>query len=191
VGEDRGGGPEWLALGRKGPHPDPPPLFERGREELLLLAMSRIDRRLEELGIVLPVLAAPTASYIRACAAGRLVFAAGHDPIDAQGVLQRGVIGADVTTEAARRHAELTGLQLLAALRQHLDDLDRVTRVVKLFGLLRTAPGFAGHERVMDGCSDLIERVFGPAGRHARTAGGVFSLYGGMTIEIEAVIEVA
>ena len=149
----------------------------------------RIDSRLAALGIVLPVLAAPTASYVRGAASGRLVFVAGHDPIDGAGHLQRGVIGVDVAVAAARFHAELTGRQLLAAMRQHLGDLDRVGRVVKLFGLLRTAEGFAAHDEIMDGCSDLFVQVFGAGGRHARTAAGVFSLYGGMTIEIEAVIE--
>jgi enamine deaminase RidA (YjgF/YER057c/UK114 family) len=149
----------------------------------------RIESRLAELGIVLPQLAAPTASYLRACAGGRLIFVAGHDPIGSDGVLRRGVIGAEISIAAAREHAELTGRQLLAAMHQHLGQLDRVVRVVKLFGLLRTGPGFTDHDAVLDGCSDLFVRIFGAAGRHARTAAGVFSLYGGMTMEIESVIE--
>lgn len=154
----------------------------------------RVEGRLAALGIALPAAAAPGASYIQACAGGRLVFLAGNDPIrpkggPAGGARARGIIGADVPVAAARAHARLAGLQLLGVIKQHLGDLDRVARVVKVFGLLRTVAGFAEHETVMDGCSELFVQAFGDAGRHARTSVGVPSLYSGMTIEIEAVVE--
>lgn len=146
--------------------------------------------RLAALGIALPRPATPSASYVQAAAAGALVFLAGNDPIGPDGVLRRGVVGADVSVEAAREHARFTGIQLLAVMRDHLGDLDRVARIVKVFGMVRAAPGFADHEAVIDGCSDLFVQVFGAAGRHARTAVGLPSLYSGMTIEIEAVATV-
>ncbi|MSP87870.1 MAG: RidA family protein [Alphaproteobacteria bacterium] len=130
----------------------------------------------------------PSARYVQAAATGVLVFLAGNDPIGPDGMLRCGVVGADVSVAAAREHARFTGIQLLAVMQHHLGDLDRVARVVKVFGMVRAAPGFAEHEAVIDGCSDLFVEVFGEAGHHARTAIGLPSLYTGMTIEIEAVI---
>jgi enamine deaminase RidA (YjgF/YER057c/UK114 family) len=144
--------------------------------------------RLAALGIVLPKPATPSASYVQAIGSGALVFLAGNDPIGGDGVLRRGTVGADVSIEAAREHARFTGIQLLAVMHRHLGDLDRVAQVVKVFGMVRAVPGFADHEAVIDGCSDLFVQVFGAAGRHARTAVGLPGLYAGMTIEIEAII---
>ncbi|MBM3571164.1 MAG: RidA family protein [Alphaproteobacteria bacterium] len=149
----------------------------------------RAEGRLAELGIALPPVHTPSANYIQACSSGLLIFLAGNDPIGPDGKLARGVVGADVSVPAARDHAKFTGIQLLAVMKHRLGDLDRVARVVKVFGMVRAVPDFADHETVMDGCSDLFVQVFGAAGRHARTAIGLPGLYSGMTIEIEAVIE--
>ena len=146
--------------------------------------------RLAALGIVLPKPVTPSASYVQAAASGPFVFLAGNDPIGPDGRLRCGVVGADVSVAAAREHARFTGIQLLAVMHRHLGDLDRVARIVKVFGMVRAVPGFADHEAVIDGCSDLFVQIFGEAGRHARTAIGLPSLYAGMTIEIEAVVAV-
>jgi enamine deaminase RidA (YjgF/YER057c/UK114 family) len=99
-----------------------------------------------------------------------------------------GKVGADVTADEAAEHARLVALNLLAVLRQELGDLDRVRRVVKLLGMVNAVPDFREQSKVINGCSDLLVEVFGE--RHARSAIGVGSLPFGITVEIEAIVEV-
>ena len=100
----------------------------------------------------------------------------------------KGKVGADVTTEEAAEHARLVGLQLLAVLKAELGDLDRIRRIVKLLGMVNAVPEYTDHSKVVNGCSDLFVEVFGE--KHARSSIGVGSLPFGITIEIEAVVEV-
>ena len=95
-----------------------------------------------------------------------------------------------MTAEEAYAHARRTGIVLLAAMKKAFGSLDRVERVVKIFGMVNATPDFAGHPAVINGCSDLMVEVFGEAGRHARSAVGLGSLPGGITVEIEAVVAV-
>lgn len=104
---------------------------------------------------------------------------------------KHGKVGADVSAEEAYQDARLVGIQLLAAAKHALDgDLSRVKRVVKVLGMVNGTPDFEKQPQVINGCSDLLVEVFGDAGRHARSAVGMGSLPGNITVEIEAILEV-
>jgi enamine deaminase RidA (YjgF/YER057c/UK114 family) len=102
-----------------------------------------------------------------------------------------GKVGADLSLEDGREAARLTGLNLLASLREKTGSLDRIGAIVKVLGLVNAAPGFVDLSAVIDGCSELFVDVFGSAGRHARSAVGVAELPFGIAVEIEAVAELA
>jgi len=118
------------------------------------------------------------------------MFLAGKGPGDAEGKMLTGKVGAGVTTEEAYQHARLTGLMLIAVMKDALGDLDRVTDIVKVLGMVNAAPDFTDHPKVINGCSDLFVEVFGERGRHARSAVGMGGLPGGITVEIEVIIAV-
>ena len=151
----------------------------------------RIEQRLNELKITLPVLRPPLGSYVHAKQTGNLLFLAGKGPGDAEGKMLVGKVGAGVTTEEAYQHARLTGLMLIAVMKDALGDLDRVTDIVKVLGMVNAAPDFTDHPKVINGCSDLFVEVFGERGRHARSAVGMGSLPGGIPVEIEVIVAVA
>ena len=147
------------------------------------------ESRLVELGIVLPSPPKPIGSYVTIATTGNLAYTAGHGPLRADGSLVKGRVGVDLDVDAARDAARLTGLALLATIREHLGSLDRVVRVVKVLGMVSAAEDFQDHPAVINGCSDLFFEVFGEAGRHARSAVGMGSLPGDIPVEIEAIIE--
>jgi enamine deaminase RidA (YjgF/YER057c/UK114 family) len=147
-----------------------------------------IEQRVRELGLRLPAVRAPAANYANAVRTGNLLFLSGNVPVTADGQTPKGKVGADVTAEEAAEHARLVGLQLLAVLKQELGELDRIRRIVKLLGMVNAVPEFTDHSTVVNGCSDLFVEVFGE--KHARSSIGVGSLPYGITVEIEAVVEV-
>ena len=149
-----------------------------------------IERRLEELGIELPPVPKPAGNYVHAVRTGNLLFLAGKGPWNPNGTVPTGKVGREVTVEEAYRHARSVGLVLLAVLKQELGDLDRVKRIVKVLGMVNADPDFGQHPEVINGCSDLFVDVFGERGRHARSAVGMGSLPRGITVEIEAIVEV-
>jgi enamine deaminase RidA (YjgF/YER057c/UK114 family) len=150
----------------------------------------RIEQRLSELKITLPALRPPLGSYVHAKRAGDLLFLAGKGPGDAEGKEQVGKVGAGVTTEEAYQHARLVGLMLIAVMKEALGDLERVADIVKVLGMVNATPDFTDHPKVVNGCSDLFVEVFGEHGRHARSAVGMSSLPGGITVEIEVIVAV-
>jgi enamine deaminase RidA (YjgF/YER057c/UK114 family) len=147
-----------------------------------------VEQRLSELGVELPPVSPPAASYVNAVRTGNLVYLSGTGPTSPGEPTPTGKVGGDVTTEEAAAHARQIGLNLLAVLREELGDLDRARRVVKLLGMVNAVPDFVEHSKVINGCSDLFVEVFGEG--HARSAVGVGSLPFGMTVEIEAIFEV-
>ena len=153
--------------------------------------MSSIDDRLRLLGIVLPSVPTPVANYVPFVITGNLLYLSGQGPRDSDGEFLRGVVGAQVSVDEAYQHARLVGLQLLATAKLALGSLDRVSRVVKLLGMVNAVPEFGDHPKVINGCSDLMVEVFGDAGRHARSAVGFGSLPGNITVEIEAIVAIA
>jgi enamine deaminase RidA (YjgF/YER057c/UK114 family) len=149
------------------------------------------DARLTELGIDLPEPFSPAGAYVPAVTTGNLVFLSGQGPLSREGGII-GKVGAGVDLDTAKEAARRCGLQLLAALRQEIGSLDRVTRIVKLLGMVNCAPGFNDTPTVVNGCSELLIDVFGEGiGRHARSAVGMAELPFDIAVEIEMVVEIA
>ena len=152
--------------------------------------MSEVESRLTAAGIVLPVPVAPVANYVPFVRSGALVHISGQVSVDASGGV-KGVVGVEVDLEAARAAARLCGVNLLAQMKAACDgDLDRVVRVVKLGGFVQAGPGFFDIPQVVNGASDLMVLAFGDAGRHARSAVGVYRLPLNFAVEVDAVVEV-
>ena len=153
--------------------------------------MSKIEARLEELGVSLPERPQPIANYVPGVRVGNLIFLSGLGPAEREdGSAPSGKLGRDLTTEQGYEAARLTGINILARMKGEVGDLDNVKRVVKLLGMVNSDPDFNEQPAVINGCSDLMVEVFGDAGRHARSAVGMASLPHDIPVEIEVVIEV-
>ena len=149
-----------------------------------------IDARLTELGIDLPQPAAAVANYVGYVRTGNLVHISGQLSNDASGGV-KGTVGVDVTPEEAQAAARLCAINLIAQISKALDgDLERVVRIVKLGGFVQAGPDFTAIPTVINGCSDLMVEVFGDAGKHARSAVGVYKLPLGFAVEVDAIVEV-
>jgi enamine deaminase RidA (YjgF/YER057c/UK114 family) len=150
-----------------------------------------VAQRLKELEIDLPTPGAPLGTYIHAKRIGNLLYLSGKGPHGSGATVPRGKLGAGISVEEGYRHARQVGLVLIAVMRDALDgDLDRVTGIVKVLGMVNAAPDFEDHPKVINGCSDLFVEVFGELGRHARSAVGMSSLPGGIPVEIEVIVAV-
>ncbi|MYA34040.1 MAG: RidA family protein [Gemmatimonadales bacterium] len=148
------------------------------------------EERLAELGIELPTPDAPTANFVKAVTTGNLVFLAGHGPCGGLDESNTGKVGLDHTVEEGYEIARWVGVCLLASLAREIGDLSRVKRIVRVFGMVNTPPDFTRHSQVINGCSDLMEQVFGPAiSKHARAAVGMASLPRDQSVEIEMLVE--
>jgi enamine deaminase RidA (YjgF/YER057c/UK114 family) len=150
-----------------------------------------IDRKLEELGIVLPTPAAPIANYVGFVRSGNLLFVSGQICLADGALVAAGKLGSMVTVEQGQAAARACAVNLLAQLRAALGDLDKVVRVVRLGGFVNAMPDFLDAPKVMNGASDLMVAVFGDRGRHARTTVGVAALPADAAIEVEGIFEVA
>ncbi len=148
------------------------------------------EERLAELGLELPEPSVPVAAYVPAVRTGNLVYISGQGPVRDGAFAYTGKVGDNVTLEDAQIAARLTCLNGLAALRSEIGELGNVTRVVKLLVLVNSAPGFTQQPLVGNGASELLQELFGDAGRHARSAVGVAELPFGMPVEIEFIFEV-
>ncbi len=151
--------------------------------------MPEIDARLAELGISLPDPFPPAANYLSSVLTGDLLFVGGHGPVDGPTMIL-GKVGTDLTFEQGREAARMTALSLLATMRSDLGSLDRVTQIVKVFGMVNVGGSFDQTPAVIDGCSDLLVEVFGDRGRHTRSAVGVAALPFGIAVEIELIARV-
>jgi enamine deaminase RidA (YjgF/YER057c/UK114 family) len=148
----------------------------------------RPEENLKKLGITLPAAPTPVANYVTSVRVGNLLFLAGHGPTAAT---PAGKVGKELTLEQGYQAARATGLNLLATTRAALGSLDKVKRVVKVLGMVNSAPGFADQPRVINGFSDLMVEVFGEAiGKHARSAVGMAELPNNIPVEIEMILEV-
>jgi enamine deaminase RidA (YjgF/YER057c/UK114 family) len=126
----------------------------------------------------------PAGNYVGCVIDDRLVYVGGHGPIAGADIV-RGKVGGDLTLEDGQRAARMTALSILATLQAELGDLDRIERIVKVFGMVNVAAGFDRTPAVIDGCSDLLVEVFGEPGRHTRSAVGLAELPFGIAVEIE------
>jgi enamine deaminase RidA (YjgF/YER057c/UK114 family) len=145
--------------------------------------------RLGQLGIALPQVVAPLASYVPAVRTGNLVYTSGQLPIDGGKLARTGKVGADVSPEEGKALARICALNALAAVGSVVG-IDKVTRVVKVVGFVASAPGFNGQPSVVNGASDLFAEVFGDNGAHARSAVGVAELPLDAPVEVELIVEV-
>ena len=152
--------------------------------------MTPPESRLAALGLVLPEPVAPVANYVPFVRTGDQLYLSGQVSVDASGGI-KGVVGVDVDEAAAKAAARLCGINLIAQMKAALGDLSRVKRVVKLGGFVQAGPDFYAIPAVVNGCSDLMVEAFGDAGRHARSAVGVYRLPLGFSVEVDAVVEVS
>ena len=151
-----------------------------------------VEKKLAELGIVLPTPASPVANYVPFVRAGRLLFVSGQICLDADGKLvAKGKLGGGVSIEDGQKAARACAINLLAQVKAALGDLDKVMRVVRLGGFINSDPAFLDGPKVMNGASDLMVAALGDKGRHARTTVGVAALPADAAVEVEGIFEVA
>jgi enamine deaminase RidA (YjgF/YER057c/UK114 family) len=155
------------------------------------MTMSAIDDRLTELGIVIPLIVKPLGAYVSAVISGNLVFTAGQLPVVDGALAATGKVGAEISPEAGKDLARTCALNALAAVCSAIGSLDRVTRVVKVVGFVASDPSFSGQPGVVNGASELLGEIFGPAGIHARSAVGVSVLPLDAPVELELIVEFA
>lgn len=148
------------------------------------------EEKLAGLGIQLPNIPAPIASYVHVVKTGNLLFLAGKGPQQQNGEYIKGKLGTTLTIEQGYEAAKLTGIIQLAVLKEALGDLSRIKRIVKVNGFVNSDTAFYDHPKVINGFSDLMIAVFGDKGKHARTSLGVEALPMNMAVEIEVVVEV-
>ena len=145
--------------------------------------------RLGQLGVALPQVAAPLASYVPAVRTGNLVYTSGQLPMEGGKLAATGKVGAEISPEQGKTLARICALNALAAVGSVVD-IDAVARVVKVVGFVASAPGFNGQPSVINGASDLLAEVFGDNGAHARSAVGVSELPLDAPVEVELIVEV-
>ena len=150
-----------------------------------------IEGRLKELGISLPVAAAPAANYVPYTISGNTLYLSGQLPIEGGKVAVTGLVGRDVDVPTAQRAAELCAVNILAQAKAALGgDLGKIRRVLKLNGFIASTPDFVEQHLVMNGASNLIANVLGEAGKHARAAVGMAALPLNASVEVDAIIEI-
>jgi enamine deaminase RidA (YjgF/YER057c/UK114 family) len=151
-----------------------------------------VEERIAELGIELQTPTPPTANYVRAIRTGNLVFLAGHGPDRPEGGQVTGTMGTgELTLEEGQEAARFTGISLLTSLKAEIGDLNKVSRVVKVTGMVNADPSYTEHSQVINGFSDLMVEIFEDRGRHARASVGMSSLPGNIPVEIDMIVEVA
>mmetsp|Transcript_15776 Transcript_15776/g.47875 ORF Transcript_15776/g.47875 Transcript_15776/m.47875 type:complete len:163 (+) Transcript_15776:57-545(+) len=157
--------------------------------------MVRTEARISELGLVLPIMPTPLASYVPIVQSGNLLYLSGHVPFqEDMKTLHVGKVGVSggYTAEQACEIARTIGLELVSTLKGHVGDLDRIVRIVKIVGFVNCADDFTQQPEVINGCSNLLGDIFGQErGAHARSAVGTNSLPRNVPVEIEMIAEVA
>ncbi len=150
-----------------------------------------IENKLEQLGYTLPQLPESKGIYKRCLHVGNLLFLSGHLSVNADGSYIAGKLGADCSDETGAYAARQCGLALLASIKAELGSLDRVQRVVKILGMVNSAPDFTRHPLIINGCSELFRQLWGDdAGVGARSAVGMAALPNNVAVEIEAIFEI-
>jgi enamine deaminase RidA (YjgF/YER057c/UK114 family) len=150
-----------------------------------------VEAKLKALGLELPATPRPAANYVGAVQTGNLLFISGHVPTKDGKLTYLGKVGKDLSIDEGYEAARLVALNCLASAKSVIGDLDRITRVVKILGMVNCTEAFEEHPKVINGASDLLVQLFGDVGRHARSAVGMHSLPFGLAVEIEMILEVA
>jgi len=149
-----------------------------------------IEKRLSDLGVTLPVAAAPAANYVPFCRTGNLLFTAGQLPLKDGKLQASGLLGHDVDTAAGREAAKYCAINILAQAKAALGDLEKIRRLVKITVFVASVPDFVEQHLVANGASDFLVAALGDRGKHARSAVGTASLPLNAAVEIEAIFEV-
>jgi enamine deaminase RidA (YjgF/YER057c/UK114 family) len=149
-----------------------------------------IENKIKTMGMILLPAVKPVANYVPAVKSGNLVFLSGHGPVRSDGKLVTGKVGLDLTMDEGYKAARMAVMALLSSLKAEIQDLDRVKRIVKVFGMVNCQPDFHDHPRVINGASDLLVDLFGDRGKHARSAVGMTALPLDMAVEIEMIVEI-
>ncbi len=148
------------------------------------------EEKLLAIGIAIPEITAPVASYVHVVRSGNLLFLSGKGPLKADGEYIRGKLGSELSIEQGYEAAKLTAVNQLAVLKATLGDLSHVKRIVKVLGFVNSESNFADQPKVINGFSELMIEVFGEKGKHARSAIGVNALPFNMAVEVEMIVEV-
>ncbi|PTE11978.1 RidA family protein [Mesorhizobium helmanticense] len=149
-----------------------------------------IEKRLNDLGVTLPVAAAPAANYVPYCRSGNLLFTAGQLPLREGKLQASGLLGREVDTASGKEAAKYCAINVLAQAKAALGDLDKIHRLVKITVFVASVPDFVEQHLVANGASDFLVAVLGDRGKHARSAVGTASLPLNAAVEIEAIFEV-
>ena len=152
--------------------------------------MDVVEQRLAEVGLSLPQVPAPVAAYIPAKQGANLIFTSGQLPMLNGSLIATGRLGVDVSEDIAVECAKQCALNAIAAIKQVVGDLGKVTRVVKVVGFVASDPTFTNQPVIMNGASSVIAQAFGEAGSHARSSLGVASLPLNAPVEVELIVEV-
>ncbi len=148
-----------------------------------------VEAKLKELNIQLSPVAPSTASIVKTVRVGKMVYTSGHGPDKPGGGQIFGTVGGNLTLEQGQEAARLTGIALLSSLKAEIGDLSKIKRVVKVFGLVNCTPGFTQQPQVMNAFSDMMVKIWGENGRHARSAVGTNALPNNIAVEIEMIVE--
>jgi enamine deaminase RidA (YjgF/YER057c/UK114 family) len=149
-----------------------------------------IEKKMRGLGLELPEVPKPVASYVPAVRSGNYVYTSGQVPFVKGELMHRGKLGGDLTIEQGYECARVTAMNCLAAVKSVIDDLDRVKQIVRVTGFINSAPGFSDQPKVLNGASDLLVEIFGERGKHSRLAIGTSELPLGAPLEIDMVVEI-
>ncbi len=153
--------------------------------------MSNVEQKLKELNMQLPIPAKSVGEYLPYVKSGNLIFLSGHGPATMEGEKQyHGKLGESLTVNEGYDAARLVGLNLLSTLKMAISDLDRVTHIVKVLGMVNSTPDFNQQPKVINGFSELMSKLYGDKGRHARSAVGLVNLPFDIPVEIEMIVEI-
>lgn len=152
--------------------------------------MALIEKKLEEMGIVLPEAPEPIANYVSVKREGQMLYFSGAGPIKDGKAMMQGKLGKELTVEEGYEAAKMAAINLIAAMKRELGDLDQVDQILKLFGLVASADDFYQQPAVVNGASDLFAEVFGDRGKHARSAMGTNVLPLNLPLEIEIIVKI-
>lgn len=151
--------------------------------------MSKIESAIAEQGLTLPPTPKPVAAYIPAIQTGKLVMTSGQLPMKDGALTQTGLLGDGVSIEQGQEAARLCALNALAAIKGVAGELDNIARVIKVVVFVASTPTFTDQPKVANGASEFLQKVFGEAGRHARSAVGCASLPLNASVEVELTVE--
>ena len=149
-----------------------------------------IEEKINQLGFSLPAAPKPLASYVPAIKSGDLVFTAGQLPIKDGSLVFKGKLGKDLSEDEGKKAAQLCALNCLSAIKNEIESLDNIDRIIKLTVFVNSSKGFINHPQVANGASDLIKEVFGENGKHVRSAVGVAELPLNAPVEIEMICKI-